>query len=208
MMLHSCVVRNQCSEANYCLHLHCLKTSVTLQNYITYSWPTLHYTTWNYYFVEILYTTLASEQSILTLAPTFQRKLLPPSPHGKGTSRHRNKRTGARAVSEAVGDRQENFLRWEEAAPSRTFLQETPIVALKVSLFKVFTKRSSFRCRPWQIIFCKTVFTVPWVTPAWNTQLPIPTGHLPTPQPVSLLHWRQSYKVQHGSNHLPDHVVQ
>lgn len=203
MMLHSCVVRNKCSEAKNCLHLHCLKSSVTLQNYITYSQSTLHYTTWNYYSVELHYTTLTSEQSILTLAPTFQKKLLPPSPHGKGTSRHRNKRTGARAVSEAMGDsglknenRQENFLRWEEGAPSRTFLEETPIVALKVSLFKVFTKRSSFRCRPWQIIFCKAVFTVPWVTPAWYTQLPHlhwpPIPHLPTPQPVSLLPWRQS----------------
>lgn len=151
--------------------LHHLFTAHTALHYmkLLLCWTTLHY----------------SEQSILTLAPTFHRKLLLPSPRGKGTSRHRNKRTGARAVSEAMGDsglknenRQENFLRWEEGAPSRTFLEETPIVALKVSLFKVFTKRSSFRCRPWQIIFCKAVFTVPWVTPAWYTQLPFPTGHL------------------------------
>jgi len=116
---------------------------------------------------------------------TFQRKPLPPSPHGKGTSRYGNMRTGARAVSEAMWDsglknenRQEKFVRWEEAAASRPFLEETPVVALKVLLFKVLTKRSSFRCLPWQMIFCKALFTVLWVTPAWYFQLPIPTCRL------------------------------
>jgi hypothetical protein len=32
---------------------------------------------------------------------------------------------------------------------------------------------------------CKALFTVPWVTPAWHSQLSIP--HLPIRQPVSIL---------------------
>ena len=202
MMPHSCVVRNQCSEAKHWLHLHCLWTSVTLQNYITYSLTNtslhyikllLHWTTWHYssfWAVNTHSCTNISEEAAASIS-TWERDIQTQEYENRSQGcQWGNGRQWAEKLKQA-----EKFLRWEEAAPSRTFLEETSIVALKVSLLKVFTKRSSFRCLPWQMIFCKAIFMVPWVTPACYSQLAIPTGHLPHTYPhhnVSLLPWRQS----------------
>lgn len=148
--------------------------------------------------MELHYTTLASEQSILTLAPTFQRKLLPPSPHGKGTSRYRNMRTGARAVIEAMGDsglknenRQETFLRWEEAAPSRTLLEETLMWSRRFPFIRFSLKGPLFHDR-WSFARLYSQFLeLPLLgTPSFPS--PMATYPIPTHTTISLLPWRHS----------------